>query len=181
MECNHFFNADRVTVLSGGAKREAQLIEQYSITTATMSNTTFNRKNRTKKGISPVIATVILVAVAVVIAAALAGFASSLFGTYSSAGSAVTITSATISADTDEATVSLINSGNTSDAVQSIQVNNGVSFPVADGELLANAVDPTEVTTEGQAMGEFEDGDVVTVKVTLRSGLVLSHSVVVSP
>jgi flagellin-like protein len=55
-----------------------------------MSNKTFNaRNNKAKKGISPVIATVILVAVAVVIAAALAGFSSSLFGTYSSAGAAV--------------------------------------------------------------------------------------------
>jgi flagellin-like protein len=40
--------------------------------------------NRKRKGISPVIATVMLVAVAVVIAAALAGFSGSLFGSYSS-------------------------------------------------------------------------------------------------
>ncbi len=48
-----------------------------------------NRKyiNKAKKGISPVVATVILVAVAVVIAAALAGFSGSLFSTYSSTGS----------------------------------------------------------------------------------------------
>ena len=49
-----------------------------------MSSRYLNNKNRkAKRGISPVIATVILVAVAVVIAAALAGFSSSLFGSYS--------------------------------------------------------------------------------------------------
>ncbi|AIF82470.1 archaeal flagellin-like protein [Candidatus Nitrososphaera evergladensis SR1] len=57
------------------------VIEFHSISDA-MSNKTFDARNnnrRAKKGISPVIATVILVAVAVVIAAALAGFSSSLY------------------------------------------------------------------------------------------------------
>ena len=74
---------------------------------------------KSRKGISPVIATVILVAVAVVIAAALAGFSSSLFGTYSSAGAAVTVRSITMN-DDGVGTVELVNSGNVADELVSV-------------------------------------------------------------
>jgi flagellin-like protein len=76
--------------------------------------------NRAKKGISPVVATVILVAVAVVIAAALAGFSSSLFGTYSSSGS-IAVKTMTIDADGDGA-IELVNRGGLLDSVASIHV-----------------------------------------------------------
>jgi flagellin-like protein len=56
-----------------------------------------NRRLTFRKAISPVIATVILVAVAVVIAAAMAGFAGSLFGTYSQ-NAQIKISSATFPA-----------------------------------------------------------------------------------
>lgn len=178
MEYDHFFKADRVIILSDGTKEETQLIEQYSITTATMSRTTFNRKNRTKKGISPVIATVILVAVAVVIAAALAGFASSLFGTYSSAGAAVTVASVSVSAATGFADIVMENNGNTADELASVQVDNG---PIETIDLALPADGAQIIVPTTGDLGDFTDGDIVTVKFKLSSGGVLSQSVTVSP
>ena len=178
MESSHFLIPKRVIALVGGVKKEPQLIEQSSIKTATMSNTTFNRKNRTKKGISPVIATVILVAVAVVIAAALAGFSSSLFGTYSSAGAAVTVASVSVSAASGFADIVMENNGNTADELASVQVDNGVietvdlALPATGAQII--------VPTTGD-LGDFTEGDIVTVKFKLSSGGVLSQSVTVSP
>jgi flagellin-like protein len=188
MESNHFYAVRRSIALSGPGKKEPQLIEYCYITTATMSNTTFNRKNRTKKGISPVIATVILVAVAVVIAAALAGFASSLFGTYSSAGGAVTVKSITVNPNGDYA-ISLQNGGNVADQLTSVQAlpNAPVTdFATVDSDP-AGAVDgriapgqTTEVEQGADALGTFNAGQVITVKLTMNSGLALTQSVVVT-
>src|SRR6185503_19218103 len=83
---------------------------------------------KSRKGISPVIATVILVAVAVVIAAALAGFSSSLFGTYSSQGAAVNVKSLEISAATGDFTLDMVNNGNTRDEVVSVSVPPNAAF-----------------------------------------------------
>jgi flagellin-like protein len=178
MEYNHFLAIKRIIVLFESGKKEPQLIELYSVKTDTMSNTTFNRKNRTKKGISPVIATVILVAVAVVIAAALAGFSSSLFGTYSSAGAAVTVTAVSVSAATSFADVTLQNNGNTADDLVSVQVDNG-AIDIANIPLPADGSQVNYVTLTD--LGTFGDGDIVTVKMKLSSGGVLSQSVTVSP
>lgn len=152
-----------------------------------MSNKTFNaRNNKAKKGISPVIATVILVAVAVVIAAALAGFSSSLFGTYSSAGGSVTVESISVVAATGDGVVTLHNSGNTNDEMLSIQA---VPNPVVQGAGIV-ASGPTSVIEPGTsetytASGlngstTFEAGQTLTVKMTFKSGLVLTQSVVVT-
>jgi flagellin-like protein len=182
MEYDHFLTPKRIIALVGGVKKEPQLIEQSSIKTATMSNTTFNRKNRTKKGISPVIATVILVAVAVVIAAALAGFASSLFGTYSSAGAAVTVRSITMDV-TGQGTVSLVNSGNVADELVSISI---VGFtPVAPTNLADDFTvepngDPMEAEFDIAPVEDFDEGQVVTVKLMLKSGAQLTQSTIVT-
>jgi len=84
------------------------------------------RINKTKKGISPVVATVILVAVAVVIAAALAGFSSSLFGTYSTSGS-IDLTTLVVK---DDGTGYMVvrNTGAKADSVVSVQVPPNVAF-----------------------------------------------------
>ena len=151
-----------------------------------MSIKTFNAKNnKAKKGISPVIATVILVAVAVVIAAALAGFSSSLFGTYSSAGATVTVKSLTIDGSADTADVVLVNRGNVADEVVSIQAvpnpavlaENFVGTPDVIAEANCEAV----FSTGAGDLGTFTEGQVVTVKITMESGAILTQSVVVSP
>src|SRR5262245_48367801 len=96
--------------------------------------------NRKKKGISPVVATVILVAVAVVIAAALAGFAGSLFGSYSN-GPQVKIVSMSI--DTDGVMqMTLGNAGNAADAVIKVAINgygDTGAIDAADGAIPANS------------------------------------------
>jgi flagellin-like protein len=144
---------------------------------------TFNA-NRAKKGISPVIATVILVAVAVVIAAALAGFSSSLFGSYSSTGSAMTIQQATVY-DDGSGHVEVYNSGNTSDKVLSVAID---TFPAVDpvfelgedGTVAPNTMLPMDPVGLDDDSGNLTAGDIVTMRVTFSSGLILSHSVIVS-
>jgi flagellin-like protein len=163
------------------------LIELYS-SIAGMSFKTYTARNnnKAKKGISPVIATVILVAVAVVIAAALAGFSSSLFGTYSSAGASVSATSVSISAATNKVDYTLENSGNTADKLVSIQANNNAPVTQftgttpSDGFTL-NANGGTAAGQTTSTVGTFNQGDIVTVKLTMKSGAVLSQSVIVGP
>ena len=143
---------------------------------------TFNA--RAKKGISPVIATVILVAVAVVIAAALAGFASSLFGSYSSTGSAVTIQQASVFAD-GSGQLSVHNSGNTSDEILSVAIDTfpagTLDFtPAPDGTVAPNATADVALDNLDDGSGNLTAGDIVTMRVTMSSGLILSHSVIVS-
>ena len=143
---------------------------------------TFNA--RAKKGISPVIATVILVAVAVVIAAALAGFASSLFGSYSSTGSAVTIQQASVFAD-GSGQLSVHNSGNTSDEILSVAIDTfpagTLDFdPAPDGTVAPDATVDVVLGNLDGGSGSLTAGDIVTMRVTMSSGLILSHSVIVS-
>lgn len=144
---------------------------------------TFNA--RAKKGISPVIATVILVAVAVVIAAALAGFASSLFGSYSSTGSAVTIQQASVF-DDGTGILSVHNSGNTSDEILSVAIDTYPAVVPAftapnDGIIEPNATETTDLMANlDDGSGNLTTGDIVTMRVTMSSGLILSHSVIVS-
>jgi len=137
-----------------------------------------NKKSR--KGISPVIATVILVAVAVVIAAALAGFSSSLFGTYSSAGSAVTVKSIDVHVD-GSAELTLLNSGNVGDELVSMQVlpNPPLNFATGTHEIAPGA----ELIVAGIAAGDlgaFTEGQQVTVKMIMKSGLQITQSVIVT-
>ena len=146
---------------------------------------TFNKKSR--KGISPVIATVILVAVAVVIAAALAGFSSSLFGTYSSAGAAVTVKSVAMDVD-GNVDLELVNSGNVADELVSVST---VGFApdttpsaAAGSTLIMTPNGGTSVSTSklgGVATAIFDEGQIVTVKVNLKSGAQLTQSVVIVP
>ena len=145
---------------------------------------TFNKKSR--KGISPVIATVILVAVAVVIAAALAGFSSSLFGTYSSAGSAVTVKSITMDVDGD-GTVELVNSGNVADTLVSVSTvgftpDSTPTFiaPATSLVMTPNGGSTTATFDLSAAAGAFDEGQIVTIKVNLQSGAQLTQSVVIT-
>lgn len=149
-----------------------------------MSDKAFNvKKNKAKKGISPVIATVILVAVAVVIAAALAGFSSSLFGTYSSAGAAVTVRSITMDVN-GLGTVELVNSGNVADELVSISVVGFAPAPPIDtgdgfGIPTDGSVTSADFDIDGDAI--FQQGQVVTIKLTLKSGAQLTQSTIVTP
>lgn len=88
-----------------------------------MSNRYLSKKTKTRKGISPVIATVILVAVAVVIAAALAGFSSSLFGSYSQ-NAQLSIHSLTITGGVanGDGSMEVVNTGGSSETIVSVAI-----------------------------------------------------------
>lgn len=143
---------------------------------------TFNKKSR--KGISPVIATVILVAVAVVVAAALAGFSSSLFGSYSSQGAAVNVKTIEVSA-AGTFDLDMVNNGNTADKVVSVSIPPNAASPigVAVGDLAPHSTAFTNgaIAAEPIALGGAVAGNTVTVKINMQSGLQLTQSVIVGP
>jgi len=140
------------------------------------------KKTNTKarKGISPVIATVILVAVAVVIAAALAGFASSLFGTYSSQGAAVNVKSLTLQENGDYA-LEMVNNGNTKDTIVSISVPpNPASSIDVDLAPHTSTAAPLTGNMDLGPVGQITNGSTVTVKINMASGVQLTQSVIVA-
>ncbi len=67
-------------------------------------------KNLKKKGISPVIASIILIAVTIAIGVAIAGFVFGIFGTYSAAPN-VSVTSSYLRATNGNLTIGLRNTG----------------------------------------------------------------------
>ncbi|MGH9879492.1 MAG: hypothetical protein ACRD5H_17825, partial [Nitrososphaerales archaeon] len=130
-----------------------------------------------------VIATVILVAVAVVIAAALAGFSSSLFGTYSSAGAAVVVKSNQV--DTfGTATISLTNTGNVDDELLSVSVapfGPGTIDAGSPSPIVAANSDADGIIFNGLAGGgTFTAGENLTVRMVMKSGVQLTQSVIVT-
>lgn len=129
-----------------------------------MSNRYLKNNTKTKKGISPVIATVILVAVAVVIAAALAGFSSSLFGSYSQAAQ---ISIRTMSLDAtnvgtaDSSTIAIVNKGGAPETVVSVSFANFGSLVDADMRPSGGvAADPESIPANGEETILFDLGDV---------------------
>ncbi len=148
---------------------------------------TARNNNKAKKGISPVIATVILVAVAVVIAAALAGFSSSLFGTYSSAGGSVKVETMTVKASDGTASITLNNSGNTNDDLLAVEAVGNTPVTSSSSPSGITTTDATHAIEPGQtqtyttlSLGTFVQGQTITVKMSFQSGTVLTQSVVVS-
>lgn len=138
---------------------------------------TFNKKSR--KGISPVIATVILVAVAVVIAAALAGFSSSLFGTYSSAGASVTVKAISVN-QAGDADISLSNSGNVDDELLSVSVAPNPPGTIDTPLLTVVAANSDADNILVSGLGGFTPGETITVRMVMQSGIQLTQSVIVT-
>jgi len=138
------------------------------------------KKTHTKarKGISPVIATVILVAVAVVIAAALAGFAGSLFGSYSN-GPQVKVVTMTLHEDGSIDLV-MANAGNANDAVTKVSVNGfGDTGLIADATVPANT-NPVTLDQIGTLSGGPDPltlGQQVTAVITMQSGSTITQTV----
>lgn len=148
--------------------------------------------NRKRKGISPVIATVMLVAVAVVIAAALAGFSGSLFGSYSS-GPQVKIQSMSLDiAGLGEIVMS--NNGNSDDGVVKVEVKN-VGVTADDGQHLtiyvgtAGTAPVVQANSFQQAITYDLSGDLdtpftaptsgqqVTATITMASGSTITQTI----
>lgn len=146
--------------------------------------------NRKRKGISPVIATVMLVAVAVVIAAALAGFSGSLFGSYSS-GPQVKIQSMEVNT-LGVGTIVMSNNGNSDDAVVKVDVKNvgvAIANPPTNDQIYVGVVGTEGVVTANsfQQTVNFEldttgflppsSGQVVTATITMASGATITQTI----
>ena len=160
-----------------------ELILTPVINVGKMSSTTRHLKNakKSRKAISPVIATVILVAVAVVIAAAMAGFAGSLFGSYSQ-NSQVQIRSATLDTQGNIA-LDMVNKGASPETVTAISIPgkdaNNVAFdPVTLGAV--NIPANGEATVTATANTGPLSGQHITLTVTMNSGSQYTISTVVS-
>jgi flagellin-like protein len=137
------------------------------------------KNNKAKKGISPVIATVILVAVAVVIAAAMAGFSSSLFGTYSDTPN-VDIRNVEVAATGLAGTFDVTNSGGSADRITNISIP-GTDLADATGwDLNANS-DQTAVAFTLAGTDTLNSGQQVTMKFFMQSGSEITQSVTVGP
>ena len=141
-----------------------------------MSSRYLKNNTKAKKGISPVIATVILVAVAVVIAAALAGFSSSLFGSYSQ-NAQIQIRSSTMDVD-GVGQLDIVNTGASSETVSRVSANiAGVTFedPAPEG---AAPTDPPVIQANSDGVVNFDlvvapaldEGQSVSITVTTTSG-----------
>ena|SRR5437867_3987052 len=144
-----------------------------------MSNRYLIKKNKSKKGISPVIATVILVAVAVVIAAALAGFAGSLFGSYSN-GPQIKVVSMTLHANGD-VDLNMANNGNAADTVIMIAATNYGDTGPLTAPVPANT-NPVPLPTVGTLSGggTLTEGQQVTAVITMQSGATITQTVTVT-
>ena len=143
-----------------------------------MSSRYLKNNTKAKKGISPVIATVILVAVAVVIAAALAGFSSSLFGSYSQS-SQITVRAMSISAGADAGSVTIVNKGGSAETVVSVKAA-GYADAAVD-PLTATIPANGEQTVVFDTMGfvAADAGKTITVTVETQSGQTYTLSTIV--
>ena len=161
------------------------LIATYDAKHKMSSRYLIKKNTKAKKGISPVIATVILVAVAVVIAAALAGFSSSLFGSYSQ-NSQVTIRSLTMAVNGD-GNIDMVNKGGSAETVTSVAgtfASGLVSYtlvaadnPVVEANSFNDAIDFVLPLIPGDVV----EGQQVTLTVTTASGQQYSVSTIVQP
>jgi flagellin-like protein len=139
---------------------------------------THAKKNKPRKGISPVIATVILVAVAVVIAAALAGFSSSLFGSYSQ-GSQITIRSVEVNAGADTGSLQVVNKGGAPETITKISAAGFTDATITPGTEVVAANSEQTVLFDSMNFGAGDEGKTITMTVQTQSGQTYTLSTVV--
>ncbi|MCP8314621.1 MAG: hypothetical protein H3Z53_09685 [archaeon] len=136
---------------------------------------------RKKKGISPVIASIILIAITIAVAIAVAGWVFGLFGTYGTAGG-VTVINPTLSSTTDTFAGTVKNDRDTSvDLVSVTATGDGgiaVTFTTGSGPFSAHT--STTMSETGTPIGSFTAGSSYVVKVSFTDGTIASVSVVAS-
>src|SRR5579875_3886038 len=132
-----------------------------------------------KRGISPVIATIILIAITIVIAIAVAGWVFGLFGSYSRTQPVTIVASASsCSATSNSCTLELSNQGGSAVTVVSASVD-GTSATInsVSGNTLISAGGSTYVVINTQGLVA---GQTVQVQLGLSNGATLSTTLVVS-
>ncbi|MEM1681136.1 MAG: archaellin/type IV pilin N-terminal domain-containing protein [Sulfolobales archaeon] len=116
------------------------------------------------KGISPVIATVILVAVALVLAVALASWVMGIWGTLGSTG-VIRIVSAAL--NTSNVSVTLVNEGTETSTIKSINVGNATT-----SNCNLTSVDPGAQVTIWCMVSGVTPGRIYTIEVLTSEGVV---------
>ncbi len=145
-----------------------------------------NIRKMKKKGISPVIASIILIAITVAVAIAVAGWVFGLFGTYGTAGGVTvinpTLTNSTVGKNWNfNATIK--NDKDTAVSVVSVTaIGNGGTNVVFDGSATA----PAHTTTDFSATYKYTNttpftiGNIYSVKVSFSDGTQVTVSVTAS-
>ncbi|MCX8186543.1 MAG: hypothetical protein N3G48_05490 [Sulfolobales archaeon] len=129
-----------------------------------------------RKGISPVIATVILVAVALILAVALAGWVMGLWGTLGSTEALQVVSASLTNATTNNLNVIVVNKGTTTAKVILITLSNATWSETAlctPSEIEIRAGNYTTITCTVGAAGTVSrivPGNIYTVRVTTLSG-----------
>lgn len=157
------------------------------------------RARRARQGISPVIATVILIAVAVIVGVAVAAYAGGLFSAQSGSGGLL-IRSAVVTDDSEtnrlDGTIRIENQGARADSVTSIVIGETVINDPDDIGVDPNATDTTpcdpgdperipgstvtDICFESTSIG-LQPGQTFTIRVNLGSGNVLTYTTTVAP
>jgi flagellin-like protein len=136
---------------------------------------TTNRAPR--KAISPVIATIILIAITIVIAIAVAGWVFGLFGSYSRTN-AVTIVASASSCTPTSCTIELSNQGGSAVTVVSASVDGQTSSVSLSGTNTVVPAGQTAVVTVSLPQG-IVAGQTVDIQLGLSNGATLTTTLVV--
>ena len=139
-----------------------------------------SRPHSAKKGISPVIATIILIAITIVIAIAVAGWVFGLFGSYSRT-QAVTIVASASSCTPSSCQIMVSNQGGSAVTVVSASVD-GKTIPAASisGSTVIPAGASSTVAINFPSGTSFTPGQTVQVQLGLSNGNTLSTTLVVN-
>ena len=134
---------------------------------------------KAKKGISPVIATIILIAITIVIAIAVAAWVFGLFKSYTG-GPAVTINAAQSSCQSNGQTCTLVvsNQGGNSVTVVGATVN-GVPWSISGGSVTVSA-GAASVPVTISAPSSFTAGQTLTITLQLNTGSTVTTTIVAS-
>jgi flagellin-like protein len=136
---------------------------------------------KAKKGISPVIATIILIAITIVIAIAVAAWVFGLFKSYTG-GPAVTINAAQSSCQSNGQTCTLVvsNQGGNSVTVVGATVN-GVPWSISGGSVTVSAgAASVPVMISAPSSSSFTAGQTLTITLQLNTGSTVTTTIVAS-
>ncbi|MCP8313543.1 MAG: hypothetical protein H3Z53_04110 [archaeon] len=133
---------------------------------------------RKKKGISPVIASIILIAITIAVAIAVAGWVFGLFGTYGSAGGVSVINpTLTLGTPNDTFAATVKNDKDTGVSIVSVtatgDLGEAVTFATTSGPYTAHSSGPITATA---TTGNFTSGSPYTIRIAFSDGTIVSAS-----
>ena len=140
------------------------------------------KRAKSKRAISPVIATIILVAITIVIAVAVAGWVFGLFGNYSKTANGVTVVSGLSTCSRSTCYIVLSDQGANSVSVVGASVN-GPSFSTVSASVVGSTVVPAggaltvAISVTG---GTFQAGGTYNIQIALSNGGTVTTTIVAS-